>query len=65
MCVRGLHLAVLHGQQGALDSLTRVLAALPPGDRLLDMRNHLYQVRPHHSMSLHIQTTENSGRQLL
>ncbi|XP_051921870.1 nuclear factor NF-kappa-B p105 subunit isoform X2 [Hippocampus zosterae] len=43
----GLHLAVLHGQQGALDSLTRVLAALPPGDRLLDMRNHLYQTPLH------------------
>uniref|UniRef100_A0A3Q2XCG0 Nuclear factor kappa B subunit 1 n=1 Tax=Hippocampus comes TaxID=109280 RepID=A0A3Q2XCG0_HIPCM len=43
----GLHLAVLHGQQGALDSLTRVLAGLPPGDRLLNMRNHLYQTPLH------------------
>ncbi|XP_061644076.1 nuclear factor NF-kappa-B p105 subunit isoform X2 [Phyllopteryx taeniolatus] len=42
----GLHLAVLHRQQGALASLTRVLAALP-GDGLADARNHLYQTPLH------------------
>ncbi|XP_054647372.1 nuclear factor NF-kappa-B p105 subunit [Dunckerocampus dactyliophorus] len=42
----GLHLAVLHSQQGALASLTQVLGALPV-DGVLDMRNHLYQTSLH------------------
>ncbi|XP_077429538.1 nuclear factor NF-kappa-B p105 subunit [Vanacampus margaritifer] len=44
----GLHLAVLHGQQGALESLTRVL---PPGDPFLDTRNRLYQTPLHLAVS--------------
>lgn len=39
----GLHLAVLHSQQEALKSLTQVVSALP-GEEVLNMRNHLYQV---------------------
>ncbi|XP_061690092.1 nuclear factor NF-kappa-B p105 subunit isoform X4 [Syngnathoides biaculeatus] len=42
----GLHLAVLHRQQEALSSLTRVLAAAP-GDGLADTRNHLHQTPLH------------------
>nr|XP_057920400.1 nuclear factor NF-kappa-B p105 subunit [Doryrhamphus excisus] len=42
----GLHLAVLHSQQGALTSLTQVLGSLPV-DGVLDMRNHLYQTPLH------------------
>ncbi|XP_011491123.1 nuclear factor NF-kappa-B p105 subunit isoform X2 [Oryzias latipes] len=42
----GLHLAVLHGQQEALKSLTQVVSALP-GDEVLNMRNHLYQTPLH------------------
>ncbi|XP_037118525.1 nuclear factor NF-kappa-B p105 subunit [Syngnathus acus] len=57
----GLHLAVLHGQQGALDSLTRVLAVRPPGDRIVDMRNHLYQTPLH----LAVTTQQPSAAQAL
>ena len=39
----GVHLAVLHSQQEALKSLTQVVSALP-GEEVLNMRNHLYQV---------------------
>lgn len=39
----GLHLAVLHSQQEALKSLTQVVSVLP-GQEVLNMRNHLYQV---------------------
>ncbi|KAM3612863.1 uncharacterized protein V6R79_015842 [Siganus canaliculatus] len=42
----GLHLAVLHNQQGALASLTQVVAALP-GQEVLNTRNHLYQTPLH------------------
>ncbi|XP_036069889.1 nuclear factor NF-kappa-B p105 subunit [Oryzias melastigma] len=42
----GLHLAVLHGQQEALRSLTQVVTALP-GDQVLNARNHLYQTPLH------------------
>lgn len=39
----GLHLAIIHSQQEALQSLTQVVLALP-GEEVLNMRNHLYQV---------------------
>ncbi|TMS17194.1 hypothetical protein E3U43_001263 [Larimichthys crocea] len=39
----GLHLAVLHSQQEALKSLTQVVSVLP-GQEVLNMRNHLYQL---------------------
>ncbi|KAM7389298.1 hypothetical protein PAMP_023283 [Pampus punctatissimus] len=42
----GLHLAVLHSQQEALNSLTQVVSALP-GEEVLNMRNHLYQTPLH------------------
>uniref|UniRef100_A0A3Q2PL48 Nuclear factor kappa B subunit 1 n=1 Tax=Fundulus heteroclitus TaxID=8078 RepID=A0A3Q2PL48_FUNHE len=42
----GLHLAVLHSQQGALTSLTAVVSALT-GEEVLNMRNHLYQTPLH------------------
>lgn len=42
----GLHLAVLHGQQEALRSLTQVVSALS-GEEVLNMRNHLYQTPLH------------------
>uniref|UniRef100_A0AAQ5XAK4 RHD domain-containing protein n=1 Tax=Amphiprion ocellaris TaxID=80972 RepID=A0AAQ5XAK4_AMPOC len=47
----GLHLAVLHNQQEALKSLTQVVSALP-GEEVLNMRNHLYQVLRTTSCSL-------------
>lgn len=42
----GLHLAVLHGQQEALRSLTQVVSALS-GEEVLNVRNHLYQTPLH------------------
>ncbi|XP_068181251.1 nuclear factor NF-kappa-B p105 subunit [Antennarius striatus] len=42
----GLHLAVLHHQQGALRSLTQVASRLP-GQEVLNRRNHLYQTPLH------------------
>lgn len=39
----GLHLAVLHSQQEALRSLAQVVSVLP-GEEVLNLRNHLYQV---------------------
>ena len=50
LALSGLHLAVLHSQQAALKSLTQVVSALP-GEEVLNMRNHLYQV-------LHIHRTQ-------
>lgn len=38
-----LHLAVLHNQQEALKNLSQVVSVLP-GQEVLNMRNHLYQV---------------------
>ncbi|KAK5924556.1 hypothetical protein CgunFtcFv8_017161 [Champsocephalus gunnari] len=48
----GLHLAVLHSQQGALQSLTQVVSALP-GPEVLNMRNHLYQTALHLAVITH------------
>ncbi|XP_077387998.1 nuclear factor NF-kappa-B p105 subunit isoform X2 [Festucalex cinctus] len=45
----GLHLAVLHGQQAALESLTR---ALPPEDPILNARNRLYQTALHLAVTM-------------
>uniref|UniRef100_A0AAV2KFX7 E2 ubiquitin-conjugating enzyme n=1 Tax=Knipowitschia caucasica TaxID=637954 RepID=A0AAV2KFX7_KNICA len=42
----GLHLAVLHSQQEALQSLTQVLSLFST-EKLLNMRNHLYQTPLH------------------
>ncbi|XP_072307557.1 nuclear factor NF-kappa-B p105 subunit [Eucyclogobius newberryi] len=42
----GLHLAILHSQQEALQSLTQVLTLFST-EELLNMRNHLYQTPLH------------------
>ncbi|KAM8848359.1 nuclear factor NF-kappa-B p105 subunit isoform 2-T2 [Synchiropus picturatus] len=42
----GFHLAVLHSQQEALESLAHVASAVP-GDHSLNQRNHLYQTSLH------------------